>query len=378
MERCITAFSARSTERGQLDSFDEVYARFSGNGGQPKLIVFSSDFDNFMLYSGAFREKFPVSQIIGTTSFFNCSREGHAERGLVAMAIYSGIDCAGGVLEECGRCPVRYIGEAETAISLLGLSDEDAGRMCCFEFTSAYGNCEELAIDTLHRAAGDVEIPLIGSSAGVKKGTSRSFVSLNGRVYTDACVFMYLRNTRGRISLIRGNTYRHTGHFFQATNVDCEKRTVYEFNGRTAGAYLSSLINVEIPVLKRDLTFHPIGRIYDDNIYITDAEKIDEDMSMTFYSHIYNYSRLVLLEPDDANKVMRQFIQRLEAIGYTPSFSIAVNCFFDYGVFDSKGFSDEFVKCIGGKCGDYIGVSGCGEQIDNMHVNKTMLLAAFE
>ncbi|MBO6302235.1 MAG: hypothetical protein J6N15_07345 [Ruminiclostridium sp.] len=378
MERCITAFSARSTGRGQLDSFEEVYARLSGNGGQPKLIVFSSDLDNFMLYSGAFREKFPVSQIIGTTSFLNCSDECHAERGLAAMAIYSGIDCAGGVLEECGRCPVKYIGEAETAISLLRLSKEDTGRTCCLEFTSAHGNCEELAIDTLRRAAGGADIPLFGSSAGVKKGTSCSFVSLNGRVYTDACVFMYLRNTRGRISLIRGNTYRQTGHFFQATNVDCEKRTVYEFDGRTAGEYLSSLINIEIPVLERELTFHPIGRIYDDNVYITDAKEIGEDMSVTFFSHIYNYSRLVLLEPDDANNVKRQFIEKLESIGYTPSFSIAVNCFFDYGVFDSKGFSEEFIRYIGDKCGKYLGVSGCGEQIDNMHVNKTMLLAAFE
>lgn len=378
MERCISAFSARSTERGQKYSFEDVCARLSGNECSPVLIIFSSDFEDFMLYSDLFSEHFPQSQVIGTTSFFNCTPEGHSEKGLAALAIYSGIECAGGVLEECDRCPIRYIGEAETAVSLLGSKSDDDGRVCCLEFTTAFGNCEELAIDTLRKACGGKNIPLFGSSSGVRKGTKRSYVSFNGKVYVDACVFMFIRNTCGRISFVRENTYRHTDHFFQATNVDCERRVVYEINGRPAAEYLSSVACTDVPVYTKNINHHPIGRLYGDNIYITDGDSVGDDLSVSFYAHIYNYSRLVLLEPDDANRVMSQFFDKINDVGFVPSFSIAVNCMFDYGIFSGKGFSDDFIKKFGSSGGNYIGISGCGEQIDDLHINKTMLLAAFE
>ena len=371
MERCISAFSSRSTERGQTLSFDDVYERLSGNGGKPLLIMFSSDFDNFLLL-------LPESQVIGMTSFYNYATDGGAEIGLSALAVYSGIECAGGVLTDAGRCPIRHISEAKTALSVLGLGKADEGKMCCIEFTTAYGRCEEPVLDTLKTASGDLDIPVFGSTAGARKGTHRSYVSLNGEVFTDACVFMYIRNLEGRVALVRENSYKHTDHFFQATKVDCENRTVYEFNGRPAAIYLSSIIGTEPRVLAENLAYHPVGRIYNDNIYISDGESMKKDGTMTFFSHIYNYSRVVLLEPDDPNTVSGRFFRKLDEIGFDPSFSLAVNCAFDFDIFAGKGFTEDIVKQLSEKAGCYMGVSGCGEQTDYMHVNKTMLLAAFE
>ena len=378
MKRCIAAFSDRSTQIGQTLSFDDVYERIRGNGEKPLLIIFASDYDNFSLYAGLFGEKFPDTQVMGMTSFTSTSSEGLGQQGLSALAVYEGIECAGGVLKDAGRCPILHKKEAEKAIAALGISESDKGKVCCLGFTTAYGSCEEPVLDTLRSAAGNLDIPFFGSTAGVRRGTERSRVSLNGELYEDACVFMYIRNTAGRIAFLRENTYKHTDNFVLITGVDCERRIVREINGRPAAPYMASLLRTDVPVFAKNAILHPIGRIYDDNIYIADAKKVGQDLSVSFFSHIYNLSRAVLLEPDDANACGKRLIGKVKDTGISPSFTIAVNCAFDYDIFADKGFDKDFSKHLTDTVGCFVGMSGCGEQIDNIHVNKTMLLAMFE
>ena len=378
MKRCIAAFSDRSTQIGQTFSFDDVYERIRENGDKPLLIIFASDYDNFSLYAGLFGDRFPDSQVIGMSSFTSSSSEGLGQQGLSALAVYDGIECAGGVLEEAGRCPIMYRKEADKAIATLGINESDKGRVCCLGFTTAFGHCEEPVLDTLRSAAGKLDIPVFGSTAGVRRGTERSCVSLNGELYEDACVFMYIRNTAGRIALLRENTYKHTDNFVLITGVDCERRIVSEINGRPAAPYMASLLCTDVPVFSKNTILHPIGRIYDDNIYIADADKVGNDGSVSFFSHIYNMSRAVLLEPDDANACCKRLMGKVKETGITPSFSIAVNCAFDFDVFSDKGYGKDFAKHLSDTVGCFAGMSGCGEQIDNIHVNKTMLLAIFE
>ena len=378
MKRCIAAFSDRSTQRGQTFSFDDVYERICENGEKPILIIFASDYDNFRLYAGLFGEKFPSSQVIGMSSFTSSSSEGFSKEGLSALAVYEGIECAGGVLTDAGRCPILHINEARNAIAKLGIGENDKGSVCCLEFTTAYGKCEEPVLDTLREASGKLDIPVFGSTAGVRRGTERSCVSLNGEIYEDACVFMYIRNLGGKINIIRENTYKHTDNFFLVTNVDCERRIVREINGRPAAPYMASLLDTDVPVLAKNIMLHPIGRFFGDKIYITDAEAIEKDGSVSFFSHIYNYSRGVLLEPHDANACGRRLVDKVKEVGFEPSFAVAVNCAFDFDIFEDKGFTEDITKSLTDAAGCFVGMSGCGEQVDNIHINKTMLLAVFE
>ena len=378
MERCIAAFSSRSTQIGQTYSFDDVYERISASGEKPVLIIFASDYDNFMLYSGLFGDRFPDTTVIGMSSFTSSSSEGGSSSGLAAVAVFSGIECACGVLNDASRCPLLHKKEAERAISALGINKKDAGKVCCLEFTPAFGKREELVLDAFREASGDLDIPVFGSTAGVRRGTKRSLVSLNGKVYDDACVFVYIRNLCGRIAILRENTYKHTDNFFMITNVDSERRIVHEFNGRPAGTYIAALLGVDPDVLNRDIMLHPIGRIYGENIYITDGESVDKNGSVSCFSYLYNYSRAVLLEPDDANVSSKRLMEKIDRLGFAPSFSVAINCAYDFDIFEDKGFTEDFIKRIGEDAGTFVGMSGCGEQADGLHLNKTMLFAAFE
>lgn len=377
MERCIAAFSGRSGRIGETCSFDDVYERLSGNG-IPKLVIFSSDFDNFSLYTGLFREKFPEAHIIGMSSDCVYSSEGFSETGLSALAVYSGIEISCGVLHEAGRCPVKYISSVKRAIDELGISASDADRICCLEFTASEEYNEELVLDTFREARLDKKIPLFGSSAAVRRGTERSYVSLDGEVYEDESAFVFIRNLNGRIAVMSENTYRPTGKYFTATDVDCDSKTVYEFSGRPAAAHLASLIGADIPVVARDIARYPIGRIYDDIIYISTGRSVGKDASITFGSTVYNYSDTVLLEPDDPHTVSDRLISDIDGLGFAPSFSVAVNCAFNFDIFADTGITGSFIKRLAGKAGVFAGVSGKCEQLGCANVSKTMLLAVFE
>ncbi len=376
MERCITAFSCRSIEKGQKYSFDDVFEMITADGRAPKLIVFSSDYENFDLYTELLHRHFPDAQVIGTTSFLEHSSSGIGENGLSALAVYDGIECSSGVILEIRRRPAKYLNTIRSAFTRLSAGPQKD--ICALEFMTAYGKCEEIVLDTFREAIGNRFFPLFGSSAGVRRGTERSFVSLNGKVYDEACVFVFIKNLNGRIAVIKENVFRPTNNFFTVTNVNCEERRLFELDGRPAAVHIASSLGIEIPDLARNIGMHPLGRVYGDNIYIADAESVGKDASISYFSHIYNYSRVVLLEPSDIHKLSENFFEKISATGFRPSFSIAVNCAFDYSIYNDKGITQGFLKELGENCGCFWGVSGCGEQISFNNVSKTMILAAFE
>lgn len=376
MERCITAFSCRSTEKGQTYSFDDVFEKITAEGRAPKLIAFSSEYDNFDLYTELLHRHFPDSQVIGTTSFLQHSSDGSGEKGLSVLAVYDGIECSSGVILEIKRRPEKYLGTVSEA--LRRIEGDPQKDICCLEFMTAYSRCEELVLDTFGKAVGTRYFPLFGSTAGVRNGTERSFVSLNGKVYDEACVFVFIKNLNGRIALIKENAFRATNKYFTVTNVNCDEQRLFELEGRPAAPHIASSLGIEMPDLVRNIGMHPIGLIYGDNIFTSDIYSVSKDGSIALGSHIYNYSRIVMLEPNDVHNVSDNLFEKVAASGISPSFSIAVNCAFDYGIYSDKGITEGFLGKLGDKCGRFWGVSGCGEQIGFNHVNKTLILAAFE
>ncbi len=376
MERCITAFSSRSTEKGQTYTFDDVFEKITAEGRAPKLIVFSSEYENFDTYTELMHRHFPDSHVIGTTSFLQHSSDGAGKTGLSVLAVYDGIECSSGVILEIKRRPGKYLGAVSEALRRIG--GDQQKNICCLEFMTAYSRSEELVLDTFGKAVGTRYFPLIGSTAGVRTGTERSFVSLNGKVYDEACVFVFIKNLSGRIALIKENAFRATNNYFTVTNVNCDEQRLFELDGRPAAVHIASSLGIEMPDLVRNIDMHPVGLIYGDNIFTTDVCSVSRDGSMVLGSHIYNYSRIVMLEPNDVHNVSDNLFEKISASGISPSFSIAVNCTFDYGIYSDKGITERFLGKIGENCGSFWGISGCGEQIGFNHVNKTLLLAAFE
>lgn len=378
MQRYIVSFSENADEKKALE---ENCTKICGcnNCAQPILIIFSSDTEGFEFYSRSLKSRFPSSTVIGCTTYSVFSSCGTASRGLSCLSVFDGIECSSGVLLEITRNPMKYRSCVTQALSSLSSYENNSyENTCCLEFTTALSRAEELVQDTLSDALSRTRIRTFGSSGGCMPSEKKTYVSLNGTVYDEACVFVLVHNTRGKIFLYRENIYSPTANKFTATSVDCEERTVYEYNGRVAADVLSRALTVPRDRLSEALFTHPMGREIDGDIYITDFDRVNEDGSISYFSRIYGYTKMILLEPDNAQRVWRETKSAVVNAVPNPSFSIAVNCESRTIFFERSRIFGDFVRNLGTYSGGFVGFSGYGEQLDFMHLNQSLVLAVFE
>ena len=374
MKRC---YIAQAEDKIGTNAYPQILEQLSENGEviSPSLVIFSSDNANFGWYSRMLSNSFPDATVIGTTSDVLISPKGITRMGISVLAVTSGVEVSAGVLFEVSRFPRRTADAITTALEKI-----EKENTVCLEFNASVGNCEELVMDTFHEIMGDTDIPLFGGTAATAVNPDKpSSVSLNGILYMDACVFAFIHNTEGRIGIVKENMFKPTKHFFTATDVDCDERKVYEFDHKSATGVVASAMQIPEVELGANSFFHPVGRIENDDLSIIAVRELFPDGSMSFFSRIYNQTRVVLLDPiDPVEDVWADTAAGVHKIVEKPSFSLVINCFSRSRYLTENGKMADFVDFLTKEYGDYIGVSGHGEQLNYKHLNQTMLILFFE
>ena len=374
MKRC---YIAQAEEKIGTKAYPQVLEQLKENGEliSPSLIIFSSDNANFGWYARMLSNSFPAATVVGMTSNVMYSPQGVIRNGLSVMAVTSGISVTSGVLFEVSRYPSRSADSISQA-----LENIERDNTVCLEFNASVDSCEEIIMDTFHDVMGDSGIQLCGCTAAAAQNPDRpSAVSLNGILYMDACVFVMIHNEAGKIGVIKENMFKMTGHFFVATDVDCDARRVYEFDHKSATSAVANALKVPEDELAVNSFFHPMGRVEKDDLGIIAVREQSEDGSMRFFSRIYNQTRVVLLDPiDPVEDVWNDTTARVHELVPDPSFCFVINCFLRTKYFVEHDKMGDYNRSLTSFYPDYIGVSGYGEQFEYRHLNQTMLILAFE
>ena len=372
MERYVIGYSA---ETDKEIAFEENCIQILKKAGakQPIVIIFFSDYSNFEWYSTEFKRRFPDSTIIGATTYVGFSSLGFAHKSLTSLSVISDVECSFGVLKEINRYPMKYVQSVKNAVNSISSTENTI----CLEFSTAKGKSEELVLDTFASILEPLNIPVFGGNAGVEDD-KETLVSLNGKVYEKACVFLILRNLRGKIFLYKENIYRPTNHFFIATDVNIDDHIVYELDKKPAAEVIAQTLGIKEEELPQYTLYHPLGRVQDGQIYITDYDKILDKGSVSFYVRIYNYTRLCMLELNDFETVREITAKAVKSVIEKPAFTIAVNCFNRSKLFEKNNTFEAFNQNLKSELGDFIGLSGFGEQINYTQLNQTLVLAVFE
>lgn len=369
----ITNVTAYSVKNDAIEAFDDVKAQIDEKG-KPILIIFCSPEKDFDYFSEEFHRCYPYATVVGSASYYVYSDKGYAEEALAAQAIYDGIEVSSGIIFEISHYPLRYASSIEYALTRF----EDYENMVCLSFTSSMGNSEELVQDTFRSVLQKKFIPVVGGTAGGKDVTQKASVSINGRVLNDATVFVMIKSLKGKILVYKENIFKPTKHLIRATDVDCEERRVYEFEGYPAADVLSMLLHVPIDKLDEVLLTHPMGRISGDDVYITAFKCVNEDKSISYYARIYNQTRLAILEPDDLDKVWEDTARRVKEEIPNPSMTFTVNCVARAFFFDVLKRNDDFCNSLTKNFNHHVGMTGLGEQFNYEHFNQTMVMVVFE
>lgn len=355
------------------EAIEEVLKQISIKGN-PVVVVFSCPGEYFDVCSVRLSRAFPKAQVIGCTTYMALSSKGNGKNSLVAWALTEGVECAAGLLFEIAHYPMRYASSIERAVQTLS----DTDNTICLDFSNAAGNCEELIQDTFKKVLEPLNIPVAGGTAGGKDLEDKTLVSLNGEVYNEACVFVLIRNLTGRIFLHKENIFKPTKMVVTATDVDCEERVVYDFDGASAAETLAYKLGVSDDKLAEILAERPLGRIVGDEIYITDIKGIRDDGGIDCFARIYNQSKLVIMEPDVLEAVWKKTSAALKASEITPSMTFAINCYARIRFFEHHGTFNAYNEMMKSEYGQYAGMVGFGEQVNYEHFNVTMVLVVLE
>ncbi len=370
MDRCVVALTSSSVNN---EAYAEIQTQLDLCQAAPKLIIFFSEFDMLWYFSKQLQARYPDAVVIGSSTYVNYNSEGYSHGGASVMAINSDIEVSAGLLFYIDRHPAMYKAHITQALEKLSSYENT----CCLEFMTAFGKGEELVLDTFEEALEGTGITVAGGSAGAATDSKQTLVALNGEIYKNTCAFVFIRNLKGKINFYRENIYKPTSYRLTATYADCEDRTVMEYDGEPAAMVLSRILNVPVEDLKNELSSHPMGRIVDGGINITEADEVFEDGSISYFATIYNHTKLMLLETDNIKRVWSETVQRVKNDIEKPSFTISINCLSRSKLFEDNSSFGEFVNVLKSN-GKYIGLSGYGEQLNYIHLNQTMILIVFE
>ncbi|MBO7386476.1 MAG: FIST C-terminal domain-containing protein [Lachnospiraceae bacterium] len=371
MSRCI---SVMSINPDAAKAVEEVCAKIDAEVELPKALLFFSNREIFAEAAKMLSEKYPSTISMGSTTYMNLIEGKMSHAGLSVMAIFSGVEVSCGYLEEISRHPMNYDKRVTDALNNL----ESTQDTICIEFTPAFLIAEEFVLDTFYEALKGTNVGVIGGSTGGKFGEKETMVSLNGEVYKDATVFMFIRNLKGKIALYRENMYKLTDKQLVVTDVDISERKVYEFNDRPALQVMKEIFHATDEDILKKLDGHPIGRLEGNDVLITDINSINDDGSFTYLARVYNMTKVSVLEMDNLKKVWDKTTNECRKLIKNPEFALVVNCAGRTKTFENMGVVDEFADRMTERFPTFVTLSGFGEQLNEFHFNKTMVLAMFE
>ncbi len=370
MDRCVVALTSSSVNE---EAYSEIQTQLDAHEVTPQLIIFFSEIDMLWFFSQKLKVRYPDAVVIGSSTYVNYTSEGYSHCGASVMVINSGVEVSAGLLFDIDRHPNMYKAHIKAAMEKLSSLENT----CCLEFMTAFGKGEELVLDTFEEVLAETGITVAGGSAGTMPERSETYVALDGDIFKQTCAFVFIHNLNGKIGFYRENIFKPTSYRFSATYADCEERTVMEYDNEPAAEIISRALNVPVEQLSQELSSHPMGRIVDGSINITEADKVFPDGSISYFSTIYNHTKLLLLETDNIRRVWNETVQRVKNDFEKPSFTISINCLSRSKLFEKESSFGEFVNVLR-NYGKYIGVSGYGEQLNFIHLNQTMILIVFE
>ncbi|ANG62909.1 GfdT protein [Marinobacterium aestuarii] len=226
---------------------------------------------------------------------------------------------------------------------------------------------EELFLVALNSALGS--IPNFGGSAGDDIHLANTHVFFEGRFHTDAAVVL-LFNTRCDFEVFSSHHIEHPGEKMVVTGADPDSRTVTELNAEPAALEYARVLGVEVAELDyRAFALNPVAVRIGDDYYVRSIQRVNPDLSMTFYCAVEKGIVLTAMRPGAMLENLDAEFARIEQAIGTPRLVIGCDCFL-------RRLEAEYTG-LDGVTSDYlqahrvIGFNTYGEQFNGMHLNQT-------
>ena len=214
-----------SRKKSAADAVAEALSGISKAQG----ILFFADYGRLAEIGRLLDERFPDAEIIGTagTAYFNTAI---SDRDILIAAVITGnAEIAGGVIRNLSSSPLSDLYDLNENIRAISPGKDNT---VCLEFCT---NDEERLISTINISLEKRGIPLVGGTVFGTPDGKDSLVVRNGEIFKDACAYMLIKNTRGRVHVYRENIYERGDSVpHVATRVKLQTKELVELDGKPA------------------------------------------------------------------------------------------------------------------------------------------------
>ena len=334
-------------------------------------ILFQSSFEQLEAVSTLLSQKFPNVPLIGTggTSYIGTES---TDKILIVVAFESGANIRAGVLRYLSTSPLYDIMGLESALSEVRPGQQDT---VCLEYCT---NDEERLVTTMNVALEKSKVPVLGGTVFGTPAGKKSRVCVNGELYDDACAWMVIKNTSGKIRTYSENIYAvpENAKPHVATKVNLAKKELVSLDNRPAADVYASELGISRNSIVGNVFKNPLGRIVGDDTYIISQYEVSSNGGLVNYKKVSENDTICILELQDYRAINERTRDRIKSDGRI-SFIYSVNCIYRHLFFTDERYLGTFLGDMA-RLGNHVGIVGGGEQYKKQHVNQTMVCAVFE
>ncbi|OON86539.1 hypothetical protein BXO88_07220 [Oribacterium sp. C9] len=338
----------------------------------PIGLIIMTDHDRLAEISTLLKRKYPKAQSIGVSgiNYFNTQ---YSDHNLVVAAITGDAVLDVGVMRNLSTCPAADISILKDSIRVVNGNRDNT---VLIEYCT---NDEERLTTTLNIALGETGIHVVGGTEFGYPADATPAVTVNGQLYPDACAYMLLKNTNGGVRVYSEIAYgAMDGHpMHKVTRVNLKDKQVYEVDHRPVANVYSNEMQVPVDKVVDSVLEHPFGRIVGDQVFIASQKELKDGNSLTFFKRLNVNDAVSILKLNDYDTINKETVREILSEVHKPSLLISVNCIYRYLLYTGNGFFGTLLQNMA-SLGPHIGNIGGGEQIDNQHVNQTMVVAVFD
>ena len=354
----------------QSDNISEAITQATKGLKKADLLILIAPFIKAEKAAEYLAEKYPGTPMIGTTSA-SYTAKCTDDKTIMVVAL-AGVTVATGVITNTRKTPVTSILEFEETLNSI---EPEANNTVCLEFNT--GN-EEKVLATINSVLRRYDISLAGSSSyGTPLGDKNQII-YNGKLMADTAVYAFVKNNGGSIFVGKENIYKRLSskpHF--ATLVDRNTKTLFQLDDTPAHEIYTAETGVEKEGIVENMLVNPLGRAAGDDTFITTTISLDMNGVMFNGKAVFENETIFIMEPDDISEVSQGTVELINDNLSNTSFTLCFDSVNRFRYISGIGYLDEYLANLE-NLGTYAGILGVGEQINNQHVNQTLVYVVFE
>ncbi|WP_293268581.1 nitric oxide-sensing protein NosP [Neptunomonas sp.] len=226
---------------------------------------------------------------------------------------------------------------------------------------------EEQVLAALSSALGN--IPHFGGSAGDDIHLAHTHVFAHGAFHTGAAVVL-LFNTDCEFEVFTTHHLESLSEKLVVTAAERDNRRVFELNAEPAAKEYANLIGVPVSDLTPEVfALNPLAVKIGEVFYVRAIQKVNADLSLTFYCAVENGIVLTQMQRGDMLQNLTSQLERIEQKVGFPQLILGCDCFLRRLEIEYLGITEQANDLL--REHKVVGFNTYGEHLEGMHINQT-------